>query len=803
MPTPTLIIGIGSSGLFTLEHVQRFYYETYGKNKPENVEYLFIETDKDNQVGITPEKNEIGRVYISLGEMENMIYELQKDGYADWLPPSVELLNAGLGAGGIRSCGRLALWGCNSTQDNFKNVIEAIVNAYGRIMPEDDKGSEKENSEKIKPTVFITGTLTGGTGSGILIDMGYLVRYLIKDINELFGLFLLPKNPTSIRGLEVAYANSYAALKDLDHYNKADTVYKENWPNGVQAKFTVPPYELVQFISQDYNDGSPALSNLGALYKMAGLYLYLNIAGVRKKRMARVIDGKSAVHIDKYGTFGLSAIQFPKDQIQEYLALSLSKDLIGRWTDSENYFVNNVKKPINPSIIAEKSSKLFDEFIDKAFKILNIVGGENLTNDIERRAIEINSKSIQGHSDDYIRNLFSSSVNTSNYNKVKDNIQSARNSLVDAIHDQIIKELDETENLYYVKTFLESINNAISETLQHWNKFQLDENTESWENLLQGLCSDSINNTFKLVLQHDEVLTERLLNIFEVMKMHLLMRPLKEISNSISKEELHLISSVNYNELPKTGLIEQFIHDLSGVTKTDSKDTVFTFDRRMISIEQDVTDKTIPILRIYPSDSFKTETENAKQIYIQKTKNNARTKDEIEIIKNTTLWDYLIKCSRSGFHHQIYTDCIKGYRLSINKVECVPDFDVAEYIIKHPTKGISYARKSLSPFISFERILKRSPVLPKFIAGGNENTIKKVLEIFKQSQFNDFSDSPDGMLELTDLRNILIFYSEMGNFNLLEDLSYISQMERVYSYPPESQKKTTEKWLNERNAYKY
>jgi hypothetical protein len=234
MATPTLIIGIGTSGLLTLEYVQRFYYETFKKNKPDHVEYLYIETNKDNQVGVTPLPNEIRRVYVSLGEMEKMVSNLRKEGCGEWLPPSNELVNSGLGAGGIRSCGRLALWGRNSEGDNFKNVVDEINNAYGRIA-----SHTVEGAEKAKPTVFITGSLTGGTGSGIFIDMGYLMRHLIKDIKELFGLFLLPSKPASIRGFEVLYANSYGALRDLEHFNKIDSQYDEKWPNGVNAQYVI------------------------------------------------------------------------------------------------------------------------------------------------------------------------------------------------------------------------------------------------------------------------------------------------------------------------------------------------------------------------------------------------------------------------------------------------------------------------------------------------------------------------------------------------------------------------------------
>ena len=73
MQQPVLFIGIGSSGLYTLEQIQNFYYENTGKNKPSFAEYLYLETNKDNSPGITAVENEIRRVYISLADMQIMI----------------------------------------------------------------------------------------------------------------------------------------------------------------------------------------------------------------------------------------------------------------------------------------------------------------------------------------------------------------------------------------------------------------------------------------------------------------------------------------------------------------------------------------------------------------------------------------------------------------------------------------------------------------------------------------------------------------------------------------------------------
>ncbi len=798
MVTPTLILGIGSSGLYVLEHVQRFYYETYKKNKPEHVEYLYIETNKDNQVGVTPIPNEIKRVYISLGEMEKMVNNLKSEGCGGWLPPASQLVNAGLGAGGIRSCGRLSLWGRNSEGDNFKNVVNAINNAYGRIASHTIPGAQNS-----KPTVFVTGSLTGGTGSGIFIDIGYLLRYLIKDIKELFGLFLLPPTPASIKGAEVLYANSYGALKDLEYFNKVDSVYSEKWPNGYSTEYVKPPYELVQFISQDNCDGSPAMSNLSALYKMAGLYLFLNIAGVKEKRMERFVDAKSAGHIDKYGTFGLSAIQFPKDQIQEYIACDLSVDLINRWTDSSKYFANNEKKQINKAVIIKETNLLFDKYLEETFEVLNHVGGTDLVTAVQREAITINSKKIDKEPEDYIAKLFNSSSQSNFYSLVKNNLQSAKDSLIDEIHTLVVDKLNETENLYYAKFVLESIMSSIKATLVYWKQLGISSKSEIWDNILRGFCNQTQKNKYKLILEHDDVLTDRLLTIFEVMKMHMMVNILNEIYDNISnKNEVVIRSSIKDNELPKISKLDNLITLLSRVSgKIDTEENIYTFEKRMRNIEQDVNDETIPLLRIFPSGSFESEVKKSKQIYIQKTNNEARSKSEV--IQSLSLWEYFDKILKTNFYDKLYRDCLNGYRNNIEIKDCVPDYDVSKYIIENPEAGIRIARRALSPFIAIEKILPPSSYLPKFIAGGDIGSIKEVFEAFKNNNFNDFEDSTDRMLELTDMKNIFIFYNEKGGFNLLEDLSYIQQMKEVYETPPSTETKTVERWQNERNAYNY
>ena len=445
---------------------------------------------------------------------------------------------------------------------------------------------------------------------------------------------------------------------------------------------------------------------------------------------------------------------------------------------------------------------MFDKFLSDAFNTLNSIGGKDLIIEIEREAIKINSKNIKGHPVDYISKMFTSSSDSNFYSLVKNNIQSALDSLIDDIHDLVVNKLNETENLYFTKYILESITLSIDKTLEYWKQIGLSSRSDIWENILRDLCSNTQKKTYRIVLEQDAVLKDRLLTIFETMKMHMLIKGLVDISRQISKDDIILKSSVSNKELPKTKTIDTFITLLSQVSgKLDTQENIFTFEKRIKNIEQDVNDETLPILRIYPSGSFINETENSKRIYIQKTNNNARTKDEV--IKATTLWDYLIKSSKARFFDEIYRDCLNGYRSNIDMKDCVPDFDVSKFIIDNPEAGIRIARRALSPFISIDKILSPSAYLPKFIAGGDNGSIKEVIKVFKSNNFNDFDESTDRMLELTDMKNIFIFYDEKGGFNLLNDLGYIEQMKNVYENPPSSETKNVERWQNERNAYNY
>jgi hypothetical protein len=803
MATPTIIIGIGTSGLRTLENAHRFYYETIGKKaglkKPKNVEFIYIETNENNHPEGSDWDEYITRVYISLDNMAEMIAELKNScENPSWLPDSGEVLSAGMGAGGIRSCGRLAMWGRNQKGNNFGSVISVISNAYAKVM----HISNNDTNVATQPVVFVTGSLTGGTGAGIFIDLGYLVRHLIQNVKDLYGLFLLPKEPTDIRDAEVMYGNAYGAIKDLEYYNQIQNKYSEKWPNGFTKDEQIPPYELVQFISQDYQNGAPAISTLSGLYKMAGLYLFLNIAGIYEKRKERLVDAAGNNLIGKYGTFGLSAIQFPKDQIQEFISSQLGIELIQRLTDNEWYFLNGQKRKITRASIKQNMAIEFDTILESGFDSLNVMGdGKNLLVGIDNDSTRINKGEIKGNPVEYIISMFTSSRNDNYHALVSNNIKSALNVFVDSIYQQVDNAMQSTENLYYAKYVLEDIVECIERTLAYWKSIGVSSQPEKWDNELRKLAIGCTSNTYKSVFEHDSVLKDRLNTIFELMKMSLSIRVLVDIVKHVKEGQIKLQGG--NHELPRIKMFSEIINKLTAlIGNTDEENGNTSFTRRLNDIKGDINDTTLPILRVYPSNSFTKECEIAREVYNQK--NGSPVRSMSDIIGQQNILSYFRQGTNVKFQELVYIDFLREYRLKVDSLHCIEDFDIANYILEHTSESVQTAKNANSPFLKTKTIFSSdSKYIPRFIIGDDNNELIQIQTIFKNQNYEAFKDT-DGRIEIGDMKNIIVFYDEKGNYVPLNELSYISLMKSAYeNVPPNLADKTvtSERWKNNRSAY--
>lgn len=137
---------------------------------------------------------------------------------------------------GLRPLGRLALIDhAARVMDRIRTAIDAATSAEALTRSRENSGLDFR-SDTIR--ILVISSTAGGTGSGMVVDLGYLARYLLRragfpDAN-VCGV-LTHSTPHNPRISELALVNTYATLTELNHYGRLGSCYP-----GERA-FDMPP----------------------------------------------------------------------------------------------------------------------------------------------------------------------------------------------------------------------------------------------------------------------------------------------------------------------------------------------------------------------------------------------------------------------------------------------------------------------------------------------------------------------------------------------------------------------------------
>lgn len=329
---PSILIGIGSGGLRSVEAAWKFSQEISNLADRPPVEYIYLETDGANK----PISSDIVLSPLTLNNIGATVHAIQTDisSTSQWLNGMVFPDNVLSGAGGSPVVGRLTLW----DQNNRNEFVTKLQAAQGRLAIQSME----------TPLVYVVGSFGGGTGSGVFLDIAYVIRDAFAGKVELQGLFMIPN-----RGLntQVVYSNSICCLKELDYYSSEENAFPFKWsanpPRGHEAQNS--PYELVQIISAAYGSSSfgpqtgatlPPVT-YSQLHEEAGIFLYLNVLGLYDTRKGSLVDATGNVIITNYTTYGLSAIHYPENDIKEIEANELALALLHRIADESQFYDYN------------------------------------------------------------------------------------------------------------------------------------------------------------------------------------------------------------------------------------------------------------------------------------------------------------------------------------------------------------------------------------------------------------------------------------------------------------------------------
>jgi len=345
---PTVLVGVGGTGMEVLSRVRRLVEETYGSLKKfPIISFLAIDTDKDYKVsnpeaaGSPLKDHEKHWASVSGKEVSDIMSNMRKYPWIEyWFPNELERNIGALeaGAGQIRACGRFAFF------YNYHKIKQRFNEACDRV-----KGHENfllaEYGIRVSSgqlNVFVTGSLSGGTGSGMLVDLGYCIRNWLKGQASplITAIVPMPNAFASINVGDRVLANGYAALMELSYFSDYRTEYVAQFSSGLvdEVRNKLPPFDFTYLVGTKNGESE---FNLDRIREMIAQNIFLDLTSdfaPHKRSIRDNIKGAWAQadpggrgYPKNFMSFGLSTIEIPIAQIRTTLSNRLAMDLVNWW----------------------------------------------------------------------------------------------------------------------------------------------------------------------------------------------------------------------------------------------------------------------------------------------------------------------------------------------------------------------------------------------------------------------------------------------------------------------------------------
>lgn len=365
---PTIMVGVGGTGAEILSRVRRLVEESYGSLKKfPLISFLSIDTDKDYKVsnpetaGSILQDHEKHWARVSGKEVSDIISNMSKYPWIEsWFPKELERnINAiEAGAGQIRACGRFAFfYNYHKIQAGFNEACERAKSHESFML--DNYGIRVNNNGL---NVFLVGSLSGGTGSGMIIDLGYCIRNWLRGQSSPLVTAIVPM-PNAFANINVGdrvLANGYAALMELSYFSDHRTEYVAQFSSRLvdEVRDKRPPFDFTYLVGTK-NDR--AEFNLDQIREMIAQNIFLDLTSdfAPHKRSIRDNIKTAWAQSDPGGrgypknfmSFGLATIEIPVAQICASFFNRLGADLVTWWLNESISLPPNMVELVKTDVL--------------------------------------------------------------------------------------------------------------------------------------------------------------------------------------------------------------------------------------------------------------------------------------------------------------------------------------------------------------------------------------------------------------------------------------------------------------------
>ncbi|MCC5816698.1 MAG: hypothetical protein JJT78_18255 [Leptospira sp.] len=204
---------------------------------------------------------------------------------------------------------------------------------YFQINPKRFEGSEFNfNIIHVKRaaqiSIFITCSIVGGTGNGMILDLAAMVKDIFKDhwpTPRIYGILVLPSAFKKVVYNRNARANAYAALKEIDYFMSGNT-FHARYPGGREVRVNDQIFDngMLYLLDIDNMAGN-SLQGRDQVQELTGQFISTFVAstvgGAIEERMVNDSTRVSGYYPGDekskrkacYNSFGISRVIYPVD----------------------------------------------------------------------------------------------------------------------------------------------------------------------------------------------------------------------------------------------------------------------------------------------------------------------------------------------------------------------------------------------------------------------------------------------------------------------------------------------------------
>lgn len=333
---PTLVLGIGGIGCKIAAAIS----DSLSNEDRKYVSVIGIDTNV-NDLSKLRDKHQMEIIQTS-DDMEVSAYLEAHPEYLEWFPDNDFLRERTMtdGAGQVRTLSRLAFL-ASVESGRFTPILQEIT----RIRKVDGNPHNKNL------TVMVVGSITGGTGAGLFLNIPFYIRDLIKSqagikrcvIRGMFvGPDILEDVQPSQTNKDAVCVNGYTCLKELNAFYMRPAIGKEiannlrlEFYNHNDTSVQNVPYNYLYLVEKSGDLGTMGDARIDEVINYIARVVFVlmfspvtaDALSIEDNFILKLI-GEGGMN--RYAGAGMCRLLYPIKTAQEYVTLSVVRDLVQR-----------------------------------------------------------------------------------------------------------------------------------------------------------------------------------------------------------------------------------------------------------------------------------------------------------------------------------------------------------------------------------------------------------------------------------------------------------------------------------------